>query len=242
MNILYALDMSGIAVTNPYVTHLAFFNQAGHLFPCLLDVFVRFRPVHLIQVYPVHAKSFQAVVTFLPDTFPFQAVNLPPLRIPQQPTLGCNKRFVLYLPDGLAHDFFRMAAAVNRSGIYPVNALFHSTIVTAIQGQDRVESVKLKDVKSGAEYDLTCDGVFIFVGMVPNTAFLNGFVELTENGLIKCDYAYLRTSVPGVFAAGDCRVAAAMQLVTAASDGVVAAMMLGQYFMNPGWWDEAAGG
>lgn len=118
----------------------------------------------------------------------------------------------------------------------------YSTIVTAVQGQDRVESVRLKDVKSGAEYDLPCDGVFIFVGMVPNTAFLNGFVELTENGLIKCDYAYLRTSVPGVFAAGDCRVAAAMQLVTAASDGVVAAMMLGQYFLNPDWWDEAAGG
>jgi thioredoxin reductase (NADPH) len=73
---------------------------------------------------------------------------------------------------------------------------------------------------------------------VPNTDFLKGFVELTDNGFIKCDCGYLRTKVPGVFAAGDCRIGAAMQLVTAVSDGVVAAMMLKQYFRDPNWWNE----
>ena len=82
------------------------------------------------------------------------------------------------------------------------------------------------------------DGVFVFVGMEPNTGFLKGFVELTEKEFIKCDCAYLRTNVPGVFVAGDCRVGAAMQLATAVGDGVVAAMMLKQYFRDPNWWNE----
>jgi len=114
----------------------------------------------------------------------------------------------------------------------------YSTIATAIVGEGKVESVRLKNVKNDKEEDYPCDGVFIFVGMEPNTDFLKGFVELTENGFIKCDCAYLRTNVPGVFVAGDCRVGAAMQLATAVGDGVVTAMMLKQYFRDPNWWNE----
>ncbi len=114
----------------------------------------------------------------------------------------------------------------------------YSTVATAIGGEGKVQSVKLKNVKSGREEDYPCDGVFIFIGMVPNTGFLKDFVELTENGFIKCDCAYLRTKVPGVFVAGDCRVGAAMQLATAAGDGVIAAMMLKQYFRDASWWNE----
>jgi len=115
----------------------------------------------------------------------------------------------------------------------------YSTVATAIEGEGKVQSIKLKNVKTGEEENYPCDGVFIFVGMVPNTDFLKGFVELTKNGFIKCDCAYLRTNVPGVFVAGDCRIGAAMQLATAVSDGVVAAMMLKQYFRDPNWWNEA---
>jgi thioredoxin reductase (NADPH) len=114
----------------------------------------------------------------------------------------------------------------------------YSTIVAAIEGKDKVESVRLKNVKTGKDENYPCDGVFIFVGMVPGTGFLKGFVELTKNGYIKCDCAYLRTSVPGVFVAGDCRVGAAMQLATAVGDGVNAAMMLKHYFRDPNWWNQ----
>jgi thioredoxin reductase (NADPH) len=114
----------------------------------------------------------------------------------------------------------------------------YDTVATAIQGEGKAQSVKLKNVKTNAEEDYPCDGVFIFIGMVPNTGFLKGSVELTEHGFIKCDCAYLRTSVPGVFVAGDCRIGAAMQLATAVGDGVVAAMMLKQYFRDPNWWNE----
>jgi thioredoxin reductase (NADPH) len=114
----------------------------------------------------------------------------------------------------------------------------YSTVATAIEGQGKVQSARLKDVKTGSEEDYPCDGVFIFVGMVPNTGFLEGFVELTEHGFIKCDCGYLRTNVPGVFVAGDCRIGAAMQLGTATGDGIVAAMMMKQYFRDPNWWTE----
>ncbi len=115
----------------------------------------------------------------------------------------------------------------------------YSTVATAIEGEGKVQSVKLKNLKTDQEQDYPCDGVFIFIGMVPNTGFLKGFVELTDNGFIKCDCAYLRTKVPGVFVAGDCRIGAAMQLATAIGDGVIAAMMLKQYFRDPNWWNEA---
>jgi len=114
----------------------------------------------------------------------------------------------------------------------------YNTIATAIEGKGKVQSVKLKNVKTNEEEYYPCDGVFIFIGMVPNTGFLKGFVELTDRGFIKCDCAYLRTKVPGVFVAGDCRIGAAMQLATAVGDGVVAAMMLKQYFRDPNWWNE----
>jgi len=114
----------------------------------------------------------------------------------------------------------------------------YSTVATAIQGKDKVQSVALKNVKTGEEEDYPCDGIFIFVGMVPNTSFLKGFIELTDKGFIKCDCGYLRTGVPGVFAAGDCRIGAAMQLATAVADGITAAMVLKRYFRDPNWWNE----
>ncbi len=115
----------------------------------------------------------------------------------------------------------------------------YSTVATAINGEGKVQSIRLKNVKTDEEEDYACDGVFIFVGMVPNTDFLKGFVELTDSGFVKCDCAYLRTSVPGVFVAGDCRVGAAMQLATAVGDGVNAALMVEQYFRDPAWWNAA---
>jgi thioredoxin reductase (NADPH) len=114
----------------------------------------------------------------------------------------------------------------------------YSTVATAIEGKGKVQSVRLKNVKTGAEENYPCDGVFIFVGMEPNTGFLKGFVGLTDAGYIECDCAFLRSTVPGVFVAGDCRVGAAMQLATAVGDGVNAAMALRQYLRDPQWWRE----
>lgn len=112
------------------------------------------------------------------------------------------------------------------------------TVVTAINGSEKVTGATLKNVKSSEEEDFACDGVFIFIGFVPNTPFLEGFIGLNESGFVKCDPGWLRTEMPGVFVAGDCRIGAAMQLATAVGDGVNAAMMMKQYVRDPGWWDE----
>ena len=101
-----------------------------------------------------------------------------------------------------------------------------------------IDHVELRNLETKALEKLQVDGVFVFVGMVPNTSFLKGFVPLNEHGFIQCDRAYLRTAVPGVFAVGDCREAATMQLATAVGDGVVAAMMLKEYFRDPQWWSS----
>jgi thioredoxin reductase (NADPH) len=141
-------------------------------------------------------------------------------------------------------DEFRATKVVVEELLKKVNehnsnlTIKYNTVATAIRGTGRVQSVILKNLKTGKEQDYPCDGIFIFIGMVPNTDFLKGFVELTDNGFIKCDCGCLRTSVPGVFVAGDCRIGATMQLATAVADGVTAAMMLRHYFRDPKWWDE----
>ncbi len=110
------------------------------------------------------------------------------------------------------------------------------TVVTEICGEGHVEYVKTKNVKSGQEGQIECDGVFIFVGMIPNTGFLKGFVELDEAGFVKCEMMYLRTSVEGVFVAGDCRIGAGKQLATSCGDGVNVALALKYYLKDPKWW------
>lgn len=114
----------------------------------------------------------------------------------------------------------------------------YDSICTAIQGDDRVRSVLLKNVKTGQAEEIACDGVFVFVGMIPSTDFLKGTVDLDEHGFIKCDPMCLRTNVPGVFVAGDCRVGAAMQLATAIGDGVACAMFMKEYLRDAAWWSK----
>jgi len=104
---------------------------------------------------------------------------------------------------------------------------------------EQIDHVEIRNVETGAVEGLRVDGVFVFVGMVPNTKFLRGRVAMNEAGYVACDCTTLRTSMPGVFVAGDCRQQAAMQLATACGDGVVAAMMLKDYFRDPAQWKAA---
>jgi thioredoxin reductase (NADPH) len=99
-----------------------------------------------------------------------------------------------------------------------------------------IDHVAVKNVETNQVEQLKVDGVFIFVGMIPNTGWLRGAVEMDEAGYISADPVTMKTSMPGVFVAGDCRQAAAMQLATAMADGVVAAMQLKEYFRDPKSW------
>ena len=92
-----------------------------------------------------------------------------------------------------------------------------------------VSGVRVKQKATGAERIIETDGVFVFIGLLPNTAFLAGSgVELDEVGLIKSD-ANLQTAVPGVFVAGDVRSHATMQIASAVGDGATAALKIREY-------------
>lgn len=88
----------------------------------------------------------------------------------------------------------------------------------AIEGNAQVEALRLRQTKTGEERRLDVDGVFIAVGIAPESELYAGQLELDEQGYIRADES-AQTSVPGVFAAGDVRTKALRQILTAASDG-----------------------
>ena len=97
------------------------------------------------------------------------------------------------------------------------------TIVTEILGDGVVDTVKLKNVKNGDEEELETDGVFIFIGHIPNTDIFAGQIELDENGYVQVD-RFMQTSIPGVYAAGEVADSHFRQVVTSAGMGAGAAM------------------
>jgi thioredoxin reductase (NADPH) len=123
-------------------------------------------------------------------------------------------------------SFGAQKVAVDRlAGMSNVATLFN-TELEEIVGTDTVASVRLRSDGSTREQALS--GVFIFVGLEPNTAFLRGSVDLDPSGHVVVD-AHLQTLVPGVFAAGDIRQASSRQLIAAAGDGATAAVHAARY-------------
>ena len=103
--------------------------------------------------------------------------------------------------------------------------------VKGLFGEEVVEGahvIRAAGTEQEDHFDISIDGFFLGIGHNPNTAFLNGQLELLEGGYIKTDEC-MRTNVPGVFAAGDVRVTPLRQVVTACADGAIAAMQCYKY-------------
>lgn len=94
--------------------------------------------------------------------------------------------------------------------------------VKALRGEKRVESVLLENTVTREERNFDAEGVFVFIGREPNTAFLKGFLELDESGFIAV-HGHVRTSREGVYSAGDCNAGSAGQVTTAVGDATLAA-------------------
>ncbi len=107
------------------------------------------------------------------------------------------------------------------------------TIVTGIQGTEQVTGLDLKNVKTGETSQLPVTAIFIFIGQVPNNNLLKGLTELDAGGHAIVDLE-MRTSTPGLFAAGDVRTLAARQLVAACGDGATAAIAAEHYLGDMG--------
>ncbi|MEW6487345.1 MAG: FAD-dependent oxidoreductase [Thermodesulfobacteriota bacterium] len=98
--------------------------------------------------------------------------------------------------------------------------------VVEIRGVEGVEAVAVEELATGERREIPCDGVFVFIGLVPNSGFLSGAVELDGQGFVRTDPATLATSVPGVYAAGDVRSGSAKQITAAVGEGTVASFMV----------------
>ena len=100
--------------------------------------------------------------------------------------------------------------------------------VTELLYEDKITGVKIKNVKTGEESIIDCDGLFVSVGRKPATDFLGSQLDLDENGYIIADET-TKTSIPGVYAVGDIRTKQLRQIVTAVSDGAMAVHSAEEY-------------
>ncbi|WP_308857170.1 thioredoxin-disulfide reductase [uncultured Oscillibacter sp.] len=104
---------------------------------------------------------------------------------------------------------------------------WNSTVTELLQ-EDKLTGVKLKDVNTGEETTVPCDGLFISVGRKPATELVQGQLELDRSGYIVADET-TRTSLPGVYAVGDVRTKPLRQVVTAVADGAMAVHMAEEF-------------
>ncbi len=138
----------------------------------------------------------------------------------------CKKVYLVHRRDALRASMVYQNALKDS----PVEFLWNSRIEEILH-EKKVTGVRLADVKTGEEREIACDGVFVAIGRVPDTAVFEGQVERNEQGYIIADET-TRTNVPGVFAVGDVRTKPLRQIVTAASDGAVASKFIEEFIQK----------
>lgn len=126
-------------------------------------------------------------------------------------------------------DEFRASPILQkRAREHPKMSFITNTIVTEIVGDDKLTTLKLKNVVTGAESTFDTDGLFIFIGHTPNTQMFQGKLEMSDLGYIKVNDK-METSIPGVYAAGEAADPHFRQVVTSAGMGAAAAIQATRY-------------
>lgn len=136
----------------------------------------------------------------------------------------CKKVYVIH-----RRNEFRGAKILQKKLMELENvAILWDTVVDEIKGDQFVTSIDVKNVKTGEMKNIELDGVFVAIGTMPDTKVLEGVVDLDAGGYIIADEDGI-TSVPGIFAGGDCRTKKLRQIVTSASDGANCVFSLEHY-------------
>ncbi|MEN6355853.1 MAG: thioredoxin-disulfide reductase [Armatimonadota bacterium] len=126
-------------------------------------------------------------------------------------------------------DKFRAQRIIQERALsHPVINVHWNSVVKGIGGVDAVDHLVLENVITRQTVKVPVDGVFILIGLDPNTKMLDGQIKLDENGYIITD-ENMQTNIPGVFAAGDVRRKMLRQIVTACADGAIAATAAEKY-------------
>jgi thioredoxin reductase (NADPH) len=134
----------------------------------------------------------------------------------------------------IVHQFDHFQAfqhAIDQARMNPRIEFVMESELRSFSGNGVLEEVSLEHLPSGEITSKSIDGVFIFVGYVPNTSGLKGIVELNERNEILVDKD-MRTSLPGVFAAGDCIQKKYRQVTTAVADGTIASLSAAEYLRS----------
>lgn len=138
----------------------------------------------------------------------------------------CKKVYVIH-----RRDEFRAAKILSTRLMQLENVeVIWDTVVEEIKGEDMVSSIITRNVKTKKMTEKPVDGVFIAVGTTPNSECFKGIVEMNDQGYIVADET-CRTSVPGIYAAGDVRTKELRQIITAAADGANAVTSCEKYFI-----------
>lgn len=140
---------------------------------------------------------------------------------------GCEKVYLIHRRDELR------AAEILQQEVksLPNVEIIWDSVALSIEGEDQVEALKLKNVKSGEESQLSVDGVFVAVGILPESELLSGVTELDEKGyVIAGEDGVCKT--PGIFVAGDIRTKKLRQIITAAADGANAITSIQEYLVK----------
>ena len=114
------------------------------------------------------------------------------------------------------------------TGDNPKVVFLPNSKIQDLEGNGKVESMIIENLKTGETEEFATDGIFVAIGRRPDTGFLNGTIELDDGGYIVTD-GNMQTNISGVYAAGDVRSGSLKQIVSAASDGAIAATKIIEY-------------
>lgn len=127
---------------------------------------------------------------------------------------GCEKVYLIHRRDALRGARMLQQKVFDTPNI----ELVWDTVAEAIEGEGMVQMLQIRNNKTGERKGLPLQGVFVAVGITPNTEIVRELVDCDEAGYIRADET-CKTSIPGIFAAGDLRTKPLRQIVTAAADG-----------------------
>lgn len=140
---------------------------------------------------------------------------------------GCEKVYLIHRRDELRAAEILQQEVKSLSNV----EIIWDSVALSIEGEDQVEALKLKNVKSGEESQLSVDGVFVAVGIIPESELLSDVTELDEKGyVIAGEDGVCKT--PGIFVAGDIRTKKLRQIITAAADGANAITSIQEYLVK----------
>lgn len=142
----------------------------------------------------------------------------------------CSKVYIVHRRDSMRASRIVQQSVLNN----PKIEIRWNSVVDRIIGDEKVRGIRIRNLKTDERHDIDVGGIFIAIGNVPNTEIVKGKIELDNAGYIITD-EHMQTNMFGVYAAGDVREKLLRQVVTAASDGAVAAYAVERYISENRW-------